>query len=56
MTILSSDDDLVISPAEWHRRQAKAIEVIARHVTDRGQQLEMLDMLGLLPVAEDDVA
>jgi hypothetical protein len=56
VTAASYDDDLVISPAEWRRRQAKAIEVIALHVTDRAQRMEMLDMLGLLPAAADEVA
>jgi hypothetical protein len=50
------DDPEKLSPAEWHRRQAAAIRVISEHVTDRDQRLEMLEILGLLPVSVDRVA
>jgi hypothetical protein len=50
------DDPSELSPQEWRRRQAAAVHVITQHVTDRDQRLEMLDMLGLLPVAIERVA
>jgi hypothetical protein len=49
-------DDVTISPEEWQRRQAAAVRVISQYVTDRDQRLEMLEMLGLLPVAMGRVA
>lgn len=50
------DDPAELSPDEWRRRQAAAVQVISQHVSDRHQRLEMLDMLGLLPVAVERVA
>ncbi len=50
------DDPSELSPEEWRRRQAAAVQVISQHVTDRDQRLEMLEMLGLLPIAVERVA
>jgi hypothetical protein len=49
-------EDVTLTPEEWQRRQAAAIRVISQYVTDRDQRLEMLEMLGLLPLATERVA
>jgi len=57
MDATTNHDDLAeLSPEEWRRRQAAAIRVISQHVTDRGQRLEMLEILGLLPADVERVA
>jgi hypothetical protein len=50
------DDQEQLSPEEWRRRQAAAIRVISQHIHDRGQRMEMLEILGLLPVSAERVA